>query len=308
MTPFEGDGVWLRCALHAHTTNSDGEMAPDMLVRHYEWAGFDVLAITDHWVRTVERSTRKLLVIPSTELNAQAGGPEHDAHVLALGVEAEPLIPDDEFAPLQEVVTWIDENGGVPYIAHTYWSGLRTDQWEDCEGLVGIEVYNAGCELEIGRGDSSLQWDEALERGKHLFALATDDSHHPGYDSGFAWTWVRAEDKSQEAVLAALRSGSFYGSTGPEITSVEVTDDVVTVRCSPAESVTLLSGKTKGSRANAGRLGYPNGSEIIERDSAGLITACTLERKWGAAHGRVEVTDPTGRRAWTNPLWIAQPQ
>ncbi|MCW2975424.1 MAG: hypothetical protein JWM06_705, partial [Actinomycetia bacterium] len=22
MTPFEGDGVWLRCALHAHTTNS----------------------------------------------------------------------------------------------------------------------------------------------------------------------------------------------------------------------------------------------------------------------------------------------
>jgi hypothetical protein len=308
MTPFEGDGVWLRCALHAHTTNSDGEMAPDMLVRHYEWAGFDVLAITDHWVRTVERSTRKLLVIPSTELNAQAGGPEHDAHVLALGVEAEPLIPDDEFAPLQEVVTWIDENGGVPYIAHTYWSGLRTDQWEDCEGLVGIEVYNAGCELEIGRGDSSLQWDEALERGKHLFALATDDSHHPGYDSGFAWTWVRAEDKSQEAVLAALRSGSFYGSTGPEITSIEVTDDVVTVRCSPAESVTLLSGKTKGSRANAGRLGYPNGSEIIERDSAGLITACTLERKWGAAHGRVEVTDPTGRRAWTNPLWIAQPQ
>ena len=70
MTPFEGDGVWLRCALHAHTTNSDGEMSPDMLVRHYEWAGFDVLAITDHWVRTVERSTRKLLVIPSTELNA----------------------------------------------------------------------------------------------------------------------------------------------------------------------------------------------------------------------------------------------
>jgi predicted metal-dependent phosphoesterase TrpH len=52
VTPFEGDGVWLRSALHAHTTNSDGEMAPEMLVRHYEWAGFDVLAITDHWVRT----------------------------------------------------------------------------------------------------------------------------------------------------------------------------------------------------------------------------------------------------------------
>ena len=66
---------------------------PDMLVRHYEWAGFDVLAITDHWVRTVERSTKKLLVIPSAELNAQAGGPEHDAHVLALGLDADPELP-----------------------------------------------------------------------------------------------------------------------------------------------------------------------------------------------------------------------
>ena len=112
MTPFEGDGVWLRCALHAHTTNSDGEMAPEMLVRHYEWAGFDVLALTDHWVRTVERSTRKLLVIPSVELNAQAPGPDDDAHVLALGVEADPVIPEHEFEPLQEVVSWIDANGG----------------------------------------------------------------------------------------------------------------------------------------------------------------------------------------------------
>jgi hypothetical protein len=305
MTPFEGDGVWLRCALHAHTTNSDGEMAPDMLVRHYEWAGFDVLAITDHWVRTEEHSTRKLLVIPSTELNAQAGGPEHDAHVLALGVKADPVIPEGEFAPLQEVVNWIDENGGVPYIAHTYWSGLRTDQWENCEGLVGIEVWNAGCELEIGRGDSSLQWDEALERGRNLFALATDDSHHPGYDSGFAWTMVRAAEKSQDAVLAALRAGSFYGSTGPEITSVELEENVVTVHCSPAASVTLLSGRARGARANAGRLGYPNNSEIIERDSAGLITACRLERPWNTRYGRLEIADATGRRAWTNALWIA---
>jgi hypothetical protein len=305
MTPFEGDGVWLRCALHAHTTNSDGELAPDMLVRHYQWAGFDVLAITDHWVRTVERSTRKLLVIPSTELNAQCGGPEHDAHVLAFGVEADPVIPEGEFAPLPEVVSWIDENGGVPYIAHTYWSGLRTDQWEDCEGLLGLEVWNAGCELEIGRGDSSLQWDEALERGKSFFALATDDSHHPGFDSGFAWTMVRAADKTQEAVLAALRAGSFYGSTGPEITSVEVADDAVTVRCSPVESVTLVSSRMRGARANAGRLGYPNNADIIERDSAGLITACRLEKPWNTPYGRLEVADSTGRRAWTNALWIA---
>jgi hypothetical protein len=305
VTPFEGDGVWLRCALHAHTTNSDGEMSPDMLVRHYEWAGFDVLAITDHWVRTVEHSTRKLLVIPSTELNASCGAPEEDAHVLALGVQADPVPPENGFAPLPDVVAWIAANGGVPYLAHPYWSGLRTELWEACEGLYGIEVWNAGCELEVGRGDSSLHWDEALERGASLYGLATDDSHHPGYDSGFAWTMVRAAEKTQDAVLDALRTGRFYGSSGPEIHHVMEDDDSVVVRCSPAQSVTLFGSRYRGARANAGRLGYPNGSQILERDAGGLITACRLEKPVLAPYGRLEVADPAGRRAWTNPLWTA---
>jgi len=187
VNPFQADGLWLRCALHAHTTNSDGELAPEMLVRHYEWAGYDVLAITDHWARTVEPSTKKLLVIPSTELNAYAPTQEHDAHVLTLGLAVDPVLPEGNFAPLEEVVAWIAENGGVPYLAHTYWSGLRTEQWWDCSGLLGIEVWNSGCELELGRGDSSIHWDEALEHGSALHGIATDDSHHPGFDSGFAW-------------------------------------------------------------------------------------------------------------------------
>ena len=273
-------------------------------MRHYEWAGFDVLAITDHWVRTVERSTKRLLVIPGTELNAQAGGPEHDAHVLALGLDADPEIPSGEFAPLPEVVRWINEVGGVAYLAHTYWSGLRTEQFEDCEGLTGIEVYNAGCQLEVGRGDSSIHWDEALERGRLLYALATDDSHHPGYDSSFAWVWVRCAERSQEAVLDALREGLFYGSSGPLVHGLEVDDDGVTVRCSPAASVTLYAGRRTGARVNAGRLGYPHAARVLERDDDGAIVAAHLERPFKPPYGRVEVADAAGRKAWTNPLWI----
>src|SRR2546421_13128150 len=102
MSPFDAPGVWLRCALHAHTTNSDGELSPELLVRHYDWAGYDVLAITDHWVRTDVPSTKKLLVIPSTELNANAPTRADDAHVLALGLAVDPVLPELDFAPLQE--------------------------------------------------------------------------------------------------------------------------------------------------------------------------------------------------------------
>jgi hypothetical protein len=305
MTAFDAPGAWLRCALHAHTTNSDGELAPEFLVRHYEWAGYDVLATTDHWARTAEPSTRSVLVIPSTELNAVVGNGD-DAHVLALGVEADPVAPLGDFEPLADVVGWIAANGGVPYLAHTYWSGLRTEQWWDCEGLAGLEVWNSSCELELGRGVASIHWDEALEHGRRLHALATDDSHHPGYDSGFAWTWARAEERTQAAVLEALRTGMFYGSTGPEIRGVEVGDEEVVVRCSPAAAVTLFCGRSSGARANAHRLGYPHNARVLERDDAGLITAAALRRPWdGGRYGRVEVKSVDGTTAWTNALWIA---
>ena len=305
MSVFRTDGSWLRCALHAHTSNSDGELPPDLLVRHYDWAGYDVLAITDHWHRTVEASTRTLLVIPSAELNARAPTAHDDAHVLALGLRADPELPEGEFAPLQEVVDWVTENGGLPFLAHTYWSGLRTEQWWGTEGLLGLEAWNTGCELELGRGEAGLHWDEALEQGRHLTGLATDDSHHPGYDSGFAWTWVRAAERTQEAVLAALAAGNFYGSTGPTIEDVEVSDGEVVVRCSPAAAVTLYTGRRHGARANAGRLGYPHRSDVLERDGDGRLTAVRLQRAPDAPYGRIEVLDGHGHKAWTNPLWIA---
>jgi hypothetical protein len=302
--PFAEPGLWLRCALHAHTTNSDGELPPHALVQHYEWAGFDVLAITDHWVRTEARSTDGLLVIPSVELNARAGGPDDDAHVLALGVADVPAAPEDGFAPLPDVVAWVDAHGGVPYLAHSYWSGLRTDQFEGCEALCGIEVWNAGCELEVGRGDGTIHWDEALERGRLLYGIAADDSHHPGYDSSLAWVWARCAERSTAAVLTALREGRFYSSTGPSIHEVSLDDGGVVVRCSPAASVTLVAGRRRGARVNAGRLGYPHRASILERNDEGAIVAARLQRPPGAPYGRVEVADEAGRRAWTNPLWI----
>ena len=167
-SPFDGEGCWLRCALHTHSTNSDGELAPELLAAHYARAGYDVLCITDHWVRTVVEDVADTLVIPGVELNATIDQTGSDAHVLGLGIGADPIDPGRRFPSLQQTVDWILENDGLPFLAHPYWSGLRVEEFSGCRGLLGLEVFNAGCELEIGRDLSAVQWDYALEAGEWL--------------------------------------------------------------------------------------------------------------------------------------------
>jgi hypothetical protein len=303
--PFAEQGAWLRCALHAHTTNSDGELTPSLLVSHYERARFDVLAITDHWVRTAEPSTERLLVLPATELDASMGEPGREAHVLGFGIASDPLEPGSEFPSLPETVSWIEDAGGVPYLAHPYWSGLRVDEFAGCEGLLGLEVYNAGCELEVGRGFAGVHWDDVLEAdGRVWFGIAADDSHHPGFDSSLAWTWLKAPDRTPEAVLEALRAGTFYSSTGPAIEELTFKDGVVEVRTTPARSVVLMTGRTRGASVNAGRSGYSYRGDVLDRGEDGAITVARLSAPRQAPYGRIEVTDENGGRAWTNPLWI----
>ena len=287
-SPWQQAGEWLRAALHTHTSNSDGELPSRALVRHYLRAGYDVVALTDHWHRSEAPSSPELVVLPGVELNCLL--PEdRDGHVLGIGIERDPT--ELEVAA-----------GGVAYLAHPYWTGARAGGIELPASVTGIEVFNAGCELEVGRGLSSVHWDELLQDGRICPALVTDDSHHPGFDSDHGWTWVRAE-RSRESVLDALRQGRFYGSTGPVIHDLDATDDGIVVRCTPARSVTLLMGKTSGTAVNAGRLGYRYGADILEVTPDGWIVAARLDLPETAPFARLEVVDPAGGRAWTNPLW-----
>ena len=304
--PWRQDGQWLRCALHAHTTSSDGELTPKGLAEHYARAGYDVLAITDHWVRTEAEPVGDLLVIPSVELNCVL--PEaRDGHVLGFGLSCEPAelaTLGAEYADLARTADWIEAHGGIAYLAHPYWTGAIPGRLELPANVAGIEVFNAGCELEVGRGLASVHWDELLEAGRLCPAIATDDSHHPGFDSNHAWTWVRVAERSTAAVLAALASGSFYSSNRPVIHDLRREGDAVEVRCTPCRAVTLVSGKSLGSAVNAGHLGYRHGGAVLATDDAGLITAARLSIPPAALHVRVEATDALGRRAWANPLAV----
>jgi hypothetical protein len=303
LDPFVSEGDWLRCALHAHTTRSDGELAPEALAEHYARAGYDVLAITDHWKRT-DASADGLLVIASTELNCVL--PEgRDGHVLGYGIDAEPAELRElgtEYADLERTAAWIEDHGGVAYLAHPYWTGIVPGSLELPANVRGVEVFNGGCEIEVGRGLSSVHWDELLEAGTRCFAIATDDLHKAGYDLDLGWTWLRAE-RTQESVLDALRAGRFYSSTGPVVRGVELDGDALEVRTSPCRSAMLVARRQRGAAAHAGRLPYGNKARVLERAEDGSIVRTRLELPSDSDHARIEIVDTAGRKAWTNPIW-----
>lgn len=313
--PFEAQGKWLKAALHTHTTRSDGELDPPAHVRHHEWMGFDVCVITDHWTLTREPSTARCLVITGAELAADLDE-GRDSEILAIGIDDIPEDPGGDrrrwgpidayhyktFPDLSAAARSIAEQGGVSFVAHPYWSGLPLEAVLGAEGIHGIELFNSSAERENGRGDSSYVWDPCLESGRRLWGFATDDCHYPGFDIGDAWTMVRAAERTEDAVVEALRNGWTYASAGPEIIDVRIDGAAIEVRCSPARSVVLMSRYETGWAVRADRRNRPEDATILHRDGRGLIVAARFAPPIDLPYRRLVIEDERGRKAWTNPI------
>ncbi len=321
VNPFHEPGEWLKCALHTHSTVSDGTLSPRYLAASYEESGFDVVAVTDHWRLTEVPSTDRLLTIPSAELGwdiARPHYPHQSAEFLVYGIDHIPEDPGGNrdnwmfnaeenweartFPDLTTGVRWADAQGAVVYVAHPYWNHLDPLDIAEQEGFVGLEVFNGSSHLETGRGDSSMWWDTLLGTGRQVFGIGTDDQHYPLFELATGWTMVKVAERSQQAVLDALRHGQSYFSHGPEIHDISVDGTAVEVSCSPARSVLLQMEEEYGVSVSVGRGGRRQG-QILATDGNGLITRARLEPTHeNPRYKRVTVVDAAGDRAWSNPV------
>jgi hypothetical protein len=285
--PFASAGRWYRANLHAHTTNSDGDLSPADCAEYYRDAGYDILALTDHWCVSEAADRPGLLIMPGVELDG--GRPEQGGnyHIVGLNVRTRGKMTRPQDATARRLVDMIRDDLGEAFIAHPYWSGLMASDMANLEGCFAVEVYNTGCDLEILRGYSSVHWDDLLTLGHSFGAVAVDDGHHHRVDHGLAWTMIRAEELSVEAVMEALRHGRYYASTGPQILDLRVTDGHLRVATSPVASIALVSAPTQG-----GRVFAPEGETLTEAEFP----------LPPARYCRVEAMDANGKTAWSNPV------
>jgi hypothetical protein len=188
-------------------------------------------------------------------------------------------------APLDERLAALEDLGAPYIIAHPYWSGFNVHDLRPLKGAIGVEVYNEVC-AGAGRAESSVHWDDLLQEGRMLPGVAVDDVH--GRASFGGWVMMKLPELTKEAVLAGLRSGSFYATCGPVIEDCRASDGVLRVRCSPARKLRFLAGASRG--------------RVVERPEDGELTEAAFELKDDMPYVRVEVVGEDGRKAWTNPL------
>ncbi len=290
--PFTAEGNWYKAALHVHTKTSDGDVDVVTRLKQYRDAGYHVVAVTDHWKTNdlSNLSDANFLAINGVEIHpkTQTGQPNH--HLVCLDVP-HPFKLDGKM-PAQMLVDKVHEAGGKVIYAHPYWTEHSLDEMREIKGFVGIEVYNAHCELECAKGYNDVHIDQAFSK-LGLFGLAAVDDVHKTAWVDRGWTMIRAKDLAKDSIMAAITAGYTYASTGAVISDFRVEDGVARLTCPDAvcQIRFFFSGE---------------GGGIFRAGEGGkLLTEAQWKIRKGIKWVRAEVVDAKGKHAWTNPVAIA---
>jgi hypothetical protein len=298
IAPFDKPGRFYRGNLHTHSTLSDGKLQPEEVCRAYQDAGYDFLALTDHFMKQFNYPVADTQMFRSDTFTTLMGAELHAGrtelgelwHILAVGLPLDFAPPvEDETGP--QIAARALEAGAFVAAAHPQWYSLTEADILSLGPIDAIEVFNGTAVDHNDRADSWHITDVLLTRGHHYTACATDDAHFNPDRADFmlGWVWVKSDALTPEALLAALKAGDYYSSTGPQIYDIDVIPgEKVVVSCSPAERIFVT-----GARANS-----------MSAHGPGIRRAELNVSRFRSPYLRVVVRDHDGKCAWSNPIWL----
>lgn len=292
---------WLRGNHHSHTTVSDGTAEPRELVRAYEDAGYDYLALSEHDTFLDPDQLRphtSMCIVPAVEVSSRYG-----QTLLHLG--AEHALPANELEPRQ-IMERVHASGGLFVFNHPNWKprpDYATDELLDgMGGLRGMEIYCGVIERLPGEARATDRWDRLLSRGWRVFGHGTDDVHDE-VDRFVAWNcvqWPAGSDSEPGEIVQALGSGRFFASTGVEVSAVgTIESGRVAVVKADADEVRWVTRGGVVLRKQQGGEGEIGADELMR--SAELRAAV---ESGDAAYVRAECLGRGAAAAWTQPFWL----
>jgi hypothetical protein len=293
---FPEEGVWLKGNIHSHSSVSDGLFTPKELAELYASHGYAFLSMTDHNVLVAHSELPEEEIILLTGL-------EHDIEYSAdkcthvVGNSAAGKNTTDYLCKRyssreltdQQLVDLMRGDGQFVSLAHPVWSRMEVEEILGLENIHAIEVFNNGTEHLCHGGNAEVWWDMLLRRGKKVFATAVDDVHVAD-DLFGGWVWVKAADRSREAIMEALFNGAFYASTGPVIHDFGVEDGQAYVSCSDCREIHFVT--------------YPPRGDSFFAEEGVCLKEGTHTLTGREAYVRAVCVDSQGRWAWSNPIFF----
>lgn len=278
--------------LHFHTTNSDGAYTPDEALKAYKAKGYDFLSFTEHNKVTPAEMRDGVSVLSGIELDLNIIEEKYRAahHIIGIDFDPEKFVLPPRGSDTQILIDSIKNAGGIVIYAHPAWSMVSAEEIKPLKGIDIIEVMNGVSEVFHDRGDSSQQIDKLMSEGYVYNLAASDDTHY--YKGDFAFTATIAVCDNLEDVPAALRSGSTYCTTGPEIKSLYAENGKLYAECSEAQKILFMSDIFYSSR------------ERFHVPEDGLITSASYTPCPNDNYIRLAIVDKNGKKAWSNYISV----
>jgi predicted metal-dependent phosphoesterase TrpH len=304
IAPFSAPGRFWRGNIHTHSNLSDGALPLDEVVNRYKSVGYDFVMMSEHFIEHFDwpiADTRHLRGNDfTTLLGAELHAPKTSAgelwHIVAAGLPLN-FTPAAKGETGPQLARRAVDAGAFVGIAHPAWSQLTIEDGRDLGFAHAVEIYNHGCAIENDRGDGFYLLDQLLNEGKRMSAFATDDAHFKSPDHFGGWVHVKSESLDPDALLAALKAGAYYSSQGPLINDIIIQGKEISIATTPVDTITVLCGNSR-TCVKTGRA-----VTSAEFDLGKLEQGWLLERP--SPWIRVAVIDNGGKRAWSNPIWLA---
>jgi hypothetical protein len=313
--PFDRGPGWYRGDLHAHTLHSDGSWDVPDLVGWARARGLDFLTVTDHntvssHAPAMALADDALLVLGGVELTT------HSGHALTLG---HPGWQEWRTGPatgraMPDIATEVRGRGALFVIAHPMAPGdpaCTGCRWEFAEMMPGnaglVEIWNGGPWSDYNE-DGLRLFRDWLAQGHRLRATAGSDVHGDYLGQGeVGFNHVWAEAFTPQAILAAVRAGRNYLSSGPRLVLtargadgivVPMGGQVMAPAAVTADWTTLRQPLTLRLVGAWGVLA----EQAVPAEQKGQVTLPVT----GPGHVMAELRDAMGRlHAVTNPIFLS---
>lgn len=288
---FDTTGTWYKGNLHMHTTDSDGQLTPDEALECYHNAGYDFVAITDHWKVNKERDYKGMLVVSGVEYDTGDMINSKIFHIVASFLKEDPQLTKDRTRNPQEIIDTIKRAGGIAVLAHPAWS--VTDPWSvlKLHSIDASEVWNSISDIpyrNARRADSSIYFDLWAEQGCFVRAVAGDDAHWYKGEHVSSFTMVNAKECTADSLRSAIEAGNFYASQGPLFDEITFDGNTFEVKAQNAETAVFVSNSVwSDSRVQKLDNGYAR------------YTVTDFDK-----YIRIELRDKDGKLAWSSPYQV----